>query len=162
MVDVEIGRGRAARQGVDLRDIAIVPSRRTRDVDEVSTAWEIDAFRFEIPMVAHPSDATMSPRSVIELGRLGGLGVLNAEGLWARYDDPLPVYDEILAAAAETDLATEVLQRVYAEPVKPELITARIQEVRAAGVTVAVRLSPQHTLTFANAVLDAGVDLLII
>ncbi|MEP6695294.1 MAG: GuaB3 family IMP dehydrogenase-related protein [Pseudonocardiales bacterium] len=162
MADVEIGRGRTARQGYDLDDVAIVPSRRTRDVDEVSVAWEIDAFRFEIPMVCHPSDATMSPPTVIETGRLGGLGVLNAEGLWTRYDDPQPVYDELLAAAADVDSATEVIQRVYAEPIKPELIAERISQIRAAGVTVAVRLSPQHTLTLANTVLDSGVDLLVI
>src|ERR671927_1413005 len=121
---VEIGLGKTAQRGYHLDDIAIVPSRRTRDVDDVSTEWRVDAYPFKIPCVAHPSDATMSPASAIELGRLGGLGVLNAEGLWTRYEDPLPVYDEILAAAAETDRATEVLQRVYAEPVKPELITA--------------------------------------
>jgi IMP dehydrogenase len=162
VADVEIGRGRTSRQGYDLDDVAIVPSRRTRDVDEVSVAWEIDAFRFEIPMMAHPSDATMSPSTVVEIGRLGGLGVLNAEGLWTRYEDPQPVYDDLLAAAADVDSATAVIQRVYAEPVKPELIAERIGQIRQAGVTVAVRLSPQHTLTLANTVLDAGVDLLVI
>ncbi len=162
MADVEIGRGRTAHRGYDLDDVAIVPSRRTRDVDQVSTAWEIDAFRFEIPMVAHPSDATMSPLSVVEVGRLGGLGVLNVEGLWTRYADPQPVYDELLSAAVDSDSATAVIQRVYAEPIKPELITERISQIRQAGVTVAVRLSPQHTLTYATTVLDAGVDLLVI
>ncbi len=162
MSDIEIGRGRTARQGYDLADVAIVPSRRTRDVGEVSVAWEIDAFRFEIPLVAHPSDATMSPQTAVEIGRLGGLGVLNAEGLWTRYVDPLPIYDEVLAAAADVDSATAVIQRAYAEPVKPDLIAERIRQVRQAGVTVAVRLSPQHTLTLANTVLDAGVDLLVI
>ncbi len=161
MADIEIGRGRAAQVGYDLTDIGIVPSRRTRDVDDVTMAWEIDAFRFEIPMVAHPSDATMSPRSVVEVGRLGGLGVLNAEGLWTRYDDPQPVYDALLALDAG-DNATAVLQKAYAEPVKPELITRRIEEIRLAGVTTAVRLSPQHTLTYAEPVLAAGVDLLVI
>jgi len=163
LADIEIGRGRTARQGYHLADLAIVPSRRTRDVDEVSVAWEIDAFRFEIPMVAHPSDATMSPETVIEVGRLGGLGVLNAEGLWTRYADPQPVYDELLAAAADhLRSSTTVIQRAYAEPVKPDLIAERIAQIREGGVTVAVRLSPQHTLTLANTVLDAGVDLLVI
>ncbi|MDQ6874729.1 MAG: GuaB3 family IMP dehydrogenase-related protein [Actinomycetota bacterium] len=161
MADFEIGRGRTARQAFSLDDVAIVPSRRTRDVDDVSTAWEIDAFRFEIPMMAHPSDATMSPAAVIEIGRLGGLGVLNAEGLWTRYADPQPIYDELLGLDDDA-AATRTLQRVYAEPVKPELITERIGQIRSAGVTVAVRLSPQHTLTYATTVLDAGVDLLVI
>jgi IMP dehydrogenase len=162
VAEVEIGRGRTARQGYDLADVAVVPSRRTRDVDEVSVTWEIDAFRFDIPMVAHPSDATMSPQTVIETGRLGGLGVLNAEGLWTRYVDPQPVYDELRAAAADVSSATAVIQRAYAAPVKPDLIAERIGQIRAAGVTVAVRLSPQHTLSLANTVLDAGVDLLVI
>jgi len=161
MADVEIGRGRTAQVGYDLSDIGIVPSRRTRDVDNVSMAWEIDAFRFEIPLVAHPSDATMGPRSVVEIGRLGGLGVLNAEGLWTRYDDPQPVYDS-LVALGDDDSATAALQRAYAEPVQPELITRRIGEIRRSGVTTAVRLSPQHTLAYADTVLAAGVDLLVI
>src|SRR3954453_23832695 len=89
--------GKTAQRAYHLDDVAIVPSRRTRDVDEVSTAWQIDAFRFDLPLVAHPSDATMSPTTVVDVGRSGGLGVLNAEGLWCRYDDPEPVYDSILA-----------------------------------------------------------------
>jgi len=161
VADTEIGRGRLAQTGYALADIGIVPSRRTRDVDDVAMAWEIDAFRFELPLVAHPSDATMSPRSIIEIGRLGGLGVLNGEGLWTRYEDPQPVYDSLLAVK-DGDNATTALQRAYAEPVKPELITRRLAEIGAAGVTTAVRLSPQHTLALAGAVLDAGVDLLVI
>jgi IMP dehydrogenase len=156
---VQIGMGKTAQRAHHLDDVAIVPSRRTRDVDEVSTAWQIDAFRFDLPLVAHPSDATMSPATVAEVGRLGGLGVLNAEGLWCRYEDPAPVYESILA---QGESATAHLQKVYSEPVKPELITQRIKEIRATGVTVAVRISPQHTLDLAPTVLAAGVDLLVI
>ena len=164
MAEVEIGRGRSARRGYRLSDVGIVPSRRTRDVEDVSIAWEIDAFRFELPMAAHPSDATMSPASIIEVGRLGGLGIFNAEGLWTRYDDPAPIYEQILAAATHDDDTnpTAVLQRAYAEPVKPDLITARIKEIQGAGVVTAVRVSPQHTLALADPVLAAGVDLLVI
>jgi IMP dehydrogenase len=161
MASMEIARGRSVRRGYSLDDIALVPSRRTRDVDDVSVAWEIDAFRFEVPMVGHPSDATMSPASVVELGRQGGLGVLNAEGLWTRYEDPSPQYERILGLE-DMDGSTALLQDVYSEPIKPELILERIKEIRASGVTVAVRLSPQHTQTYANAVLEAGVDLLVI
>lgn len=157
----EIGLGRAARRGYDLTDIALVPSRRTRDVDDVSTAWQIDAFGFDIPLVAHPSDATMSPETAIAVGRLGGLGVLNAEGLWTRYDDPLPPLRRILTAGPDTAL-TPLLQEVYAVPVQPDLITRRIKELAAGGVTTAVRISPQHTLALAPTVLAAGVDLLVI
>lgn len=162
---VEIGRGRSARRGYQLSDISLVPSRRTRDVDEVSTAWQIDAYPFDIPLVAHPSDATMSPATVIEVGRLGGLGVLNAEGLWTRYDDPTSAYDELRGLPRwdyDEPANLQVLQRLYAQPVRPELITRRIEEIRGGGVTVAVRLSPQHTLLYAPTVLAAGVDLLVV
>jgi IMP dehydrogenase len=158
---VEIGLGRTAQRAYHLDQVAIVPSRRTRDVDDVSTAWQLDAYRFDIPCVAHPSDATMSPATVIELGRLGGLGVLNIEGLWTRYEDPT----KILAELAELEPgreATRRLQEVYAEPIRPDLIGERIRELRAGGVTVAVRVSPQHTLALAPVILDAGVDILVI
>src|SRR4051812_356041 len=96
---VEIGLNRFARRGYDLDEVSIVPSRRTRDVDDVSTAWQIDAFRFEIPLMTSPSDAVVSPATAIAIGNAGGLGVLNAEGLWTRYDDPMPVYRRARAAA---------------------------------------------------------------
>src|SRR3954466_12160690 len=158
---VEIGLGKTAQRGYHLDDIAIVPSRRTRDVDDVSTEWKVDAYPFKIPCVAHPSDATMSPASAVELGRLGGLGVLNAEGLWTRYEDPTKVLAE-LAELDDEEPATKRLQEVYAEPIKPELIADRVRAIRAGGVTVAVRVSPQHTLALAPVILDAGVDLLVI
>ncbi|MGZ4644365.1 MAG: GuaB3 family IMP dehydrogenase-related protein [Blastococcus sp.] len=159
---VEIGLNRFARRGYDLDEVSLVPSRRTRDMDDVSTAWQIDAFRFEIPLVTSPSDAVVSPASAIAVGRAGGLGVLNAEGLWTRYEDPAPVYRKLLEAACAGAPPVALLQQLYAEPVKPELITARIKEIRESGVTTAARISPQHTQQFAPAVLAAGVDLLVI
>ena len=158
---VEIGLGKTAQRGYHLDDIAIVPSRRTRDVDDVSTEWKVDAYPFKIPCVAHPSDATMSPQSAIALGRLGGLGVLNAEGLWTRYEDPTKILEELAGLDEEAD-ATKRLQEVYSEPIRPELIAERVRAMREGGVTVAVRVSPQHTLALAPVVLDAGVDLLVI
>jgi IMP dehydrogenase len=158
--NVEIGLGRAARRGYSLADIGIVPSRRTRDVDVVSLTWQIDAYRFDLPFVAAPSDAIMSPATVAEVSRCGGLGILDAEGLWTRYDDPASIYDEL--AALDPEEATPVLQRVYAEPVRDELITERIKELRDAGATTAVRVSPQHTPRYAPTILAAGVDLLVI
>jgi len=158
---VEIGLGKTAQRGFHLDDIAIVPSRRTRDVDDVSTAWQLDAYPFRIPCVAHPSDATMSPDTAVTLGRLGGLGVLNVEGLWTRYEDPSKVLAE-LAALGEDAHATSRLQEAYTEPIKPELIAERVRVMREGGVTVAVRVSPQHTLALAPVILDAGVDLLVI
>ncbi|MET7417781.1 GuaB3 family IMP dehydrogenase-related protein [Dactylosporangium sp. NPDC005555] len=158
---VEIGLSKSARRGYHLDDIAIVPTRRTRDVDDVSTNWQLDAYPFKIPCVAHPSDAIMSPATAVELGRLGGLGVLNVEGLWTRYTDPTKILEE-LSGLEDDPRATRRLQEVYAEPIKPELIGERVKEIRDGGVTVAVRVSPQHTLALAPVILDAGVDLLVI
>ncbi|MDI1460327.1 GuaB3 family IMP dehydrogenase-related protein [Catellatospora sp. KI3] len=168
---VEIGLGKTAQRGYHLDDIAIVPTRRTRDVDDVSTNWQLDAYRFGIPCVAHPSDATMSPANAVALGRLGGLGILNVEGLWTRYEDPSKLLAELAHAAREgdDDNMTGRLQALYAaEPIKPELIAERVREMRdlaakaGGGVTVAVRVSPQHTLALAPVILDSGVDLLVI
>jgi IMP dehydrogenase len=158
---VEIGLGKTAQRGYHLDDIAIVPSRRTRDVDDVSTAWQLDAYQFGIPCLGHPSDATMSPAAAAKLGQLGGLGVLNVEGLWTRYEDPTKILEE-LAALDEDAQPTKRLQEVYAEPIRPELIAERVRQMREGGGTVAVRVSPQHTLALAPVILDAGVDILVI
>ncbi|HEX5597367.1 MAG TPA: GuaB3 family IMP dehydrogenase-related protein [Micromonosporaceae bacterium] len=161
---VEIGMGKTAQRGYHLDDIAIVPSRRTRDVDDVSTTWQLDAYQFRIPCMGHPSDATMSPGSVMALGQLGGLGVLNVEGLWTRYEDPTKILEELggLGGLGGQVPTTQRLQEAYAEPIRPELITERIRELREGGVTVAVRVSPQHTLALAPVILAAGVDILVI
>jgi IMP dehydrogenase len=159
---VEIGIGKTAQRGYHLDDLAIVPSRRTRDVNDVSTAWQLDAYPFKIPCVAHPSDAIMSPETVVALGRLGGLGVLNIEGVWCRYEDPADVLARLAGLADEGVEATRALQEVYAQPIKPELIADRVKVLRDAGITVAVRVSPQHTLSLAPVILDAGVDILVI
>ena len=158
--NVEIGLGRSARRGYTLADIGIVPSRRTRDIDVVSLSWQIDAYRFDLPLVGFPSDATMSPATIAEVGRIGGLGVLDAEGLWTRYDDPSPMLEQL--AGLDPLEATGQLQQVYADPVQEELISRRIKEIRDTGAVVAVRVSPQHTLRLAPAILSAGVDLLVI
>jgi IMP dehydrogenase len=160
MTDIEIGRAKRARRAYSFDDIAIVPTRRTRDPEEVSTAWQIDAYRFEIPVLAAPMDSVMSPATAIALGGFGGLGVLNLEGLWTRYDDPDPLLEEV--AGLQGVDATRRLQEIYTEPIKAELITERLREVREAGVTVAGSLSPQRTKEFAKAVVDAGVDMFVI
>jgi IMP dehydrogenase len=160
VTEIEIGRAKRGRRAYSFDDIAIVPSRRTRDPEEVSTAWQIDAYRFELPIVAAPMDSVMSPETAVALGRHGGLGVLNLEGLWTRYDDPT----EVLAEIGSLDSATAVrrMQEMYAEPVKAELITERLQQMRQSGVTVAGSLSPQRTKEFAKTVVDAGVDMFVI
>ncbi|MEO6604255.1 MAG: GuaB3 family IMP dehydrogenase-related protein [Aeromicrobium sp.] len=157
-MDIEIGTAKRGRRAYSFDDIAIVPSRRTRDPQEVSTAWQIDAYRFELPLIAAPMDSVMSPDTAIALGKHGGLGVLDLEGLWTRYEDPEKLLDELANGPADT----KRLQEIYAEPIKAELISARLQQVRDAGVTVAGALSPQRTKEFASAVVDAGVDLFVI
>src|SRR6476469_7199958 len=152
---VEIGLGRSARRGYHLDDIALVPTRRTRGSSVVSTNWQIDALSFELPFVAAPSDAVVSPETAVEVERLGGLAVLDGEGLWTRYDDPA-------AELAGLGGDTATLQRVYSRPVSPDLLRERVKELRSAGVRVAVRLSPQHTADLAPHVLAEGVDLLVI
>jgi len=160
VTEIEIGRAKRGRRAYSFDDIAIVPSRRTRDPEEVSVAWQIDAYRFELPIMGAPMDSVMSPRTAIEFGKHGGLGVLDLEGLWTRYDDPT----ELLAEVAELrgSAATRRLQEIYAEPIRPELITARLQEMHDSGVTVAGSLSPQRTKEFAKTVVDAGVDMFVI
>jgi IMP dehydrogenase len=157
---VEIGRGKSGRRAYALEEIGIVPSRRTRHQDEVSIAWQIDAYRFELPLVVAPMDSVVSPATAIAVGKLGGLGALDLEGLWTRFDDPEP----LLAEAAELDdaAATRRLQEIYAEPIKEDLIGQRIEQMRAAGITTAVRLSPQRTVRYYKAVIDAGVDIFVI
>ena len=160
MTEVEIGRSKRAVRSFAFDDIAIVPTRRTRDPRDVSTSWSIDAYQFEMPVIAAPADSSMSPATAIALGKLGGLGVLDLEGLWTRYEDPTQQLSEI--ANAKDDEATAVLQRVYSKPVQAELIEARLGEIRAAGVTVAGALSPQRTAEFADVVLRSGVDMFVI
>ena len=134
MPEIEIGIGKTGRRAYAFDDIAIVPSRRTRDPEDVSLAWEIDAYRFELPLVASAMDGVVSPDTAVSIGRLGGLGVLNLEGLWTRYDDPGPLLAEIGELTA--DRATARMREIYAKPIEPDLITARLKQIRDAGVTV--------------------------
>jgi len=160
VTDVEIGRAKRARRAYSFDEIAVVPSRRTRDPGEVSTAWQIDAYRFEMPVIAAPMDSVMSPDTAIAFGRAGGLGVLNLEGLWTRYADPEPLLAEI--AELSDPAATRRLQQLYEAPIHAELIAERLGQIRTAGVTVAGSLSPQRTQQFARTVVEAGVDLFVI
>ena len=160
MTEVEIGRGKRGRRAYSFDDIAVVPSRRTRDPEDVSVAWQIDAYHFELPVLAAPMDSVMSPTTAVALGRLGGLGVLDLEGLWTRYDDPEPLLAEI--ASLDPARATARMQEIYAAPIRADLITARLKEIRAAGVTVAGALSPQRTQEHWRTVVEAGVDLFVI
>jgi IMP dehydrogenase len=160
MSDIEIGRSKRARRAYTFDDVAIVPSRRTRDPQDVSVSWSIDAFSFGMPLIGAPMDSVVSPSTAIAMGKLGGVGVLNLEGVWTRYEDPEKVLAEIRALKPAD--ATARMQKIYAEPIRPELITARLAEIRAAGVVVAGALSPQRTQEHYETVIKAGVDLFVI
>lgn len=158
--EIEIGLGKKGRLAYSLDDVSIVPSRRTRDPQDVSTSWQVDAYEFDVPVIGAPMDSVTSPATAIAMGKMGALGVLDLEGLWTRYDDPQPLLDEIAELPAES--ATERIQQIYAEPIKPEFIVERLHEIRDAGVTVAGALSPQRTQDYYSTVLEAGVDLFVI
>ncbi|MGH2792770.1 MAG: GuaB3 family IMP dehydrogenase-related protein [Actinomycetota bacterium] len=160
MAEVEIGIGKSGRRAYGFDDISIVPSRRTRDRADVDISWEIDAFRFELPLAASAMDAAVSPQTAVEIGRLGGLAVLNLEGLWSRYDDPTAVYEEI--ATLPDDKATKRMQEIYSEPIKEELIGKRIREIKEAGVTAAASLTPQRVERYHKLALEAELDFLVI
>ena len=162
---VEIGMGRTARRTYELSEVSIVPSRRTRSSKDVSTAWQLDAYRFEIPVIAHPTDALVSPEFAIELGRLGGLGVLNGEGLIGRHADVGAKIAQLLEAAEaapEPSAAIRLLQELHAAPLDPDLLGSAVARVREAGVTTAVRVSPQNAQWLTPVLLAAGIDLLVI
>ena len=161
---VEIGMGRTARRAFGLEDVEIVPSRRTRSSKDVSTAWQIDAYRFDIPLITHPTDAVVSPSTAVEIGRLGGLGVLNAEGLWARHADVEDALARVQAAVDDADLTalTRVLQELHAAPIRTELIAEAVKKVTESGVTAAARVSPQRAAELTPELLAAGVEILVV
>ncbi|MBI2710168.1 MAG: GuaB3 family IMP dehydrogenase-related protein [Actinobacteria bacterium] len=160
MPEVEIGIGKSARLAYGLDDVAIVPSRRTRDPEDVDLSWEIDAFRFDLPIVASPMDGVVSPATAVKLGELGAVGVLNLEGVWARYEDPEPLLGEI--ASLPADRVGARLRQIYAEPVKSELIRDRIREIRRSGVVAAGSVSPHRVEELVETVTRAELDLLVI
>jgi IMP dehydrogenase len=159
-VEFEIGIGKTARRAYGFDEVAIVPSRRTRDPDDVDISWEIDAYRFGLPMMASAMDAGVSPQTAVLIGQLGGLACLNLEGLWTRYEDPESIYEEIVGLS--DDKATRRMQELYKEPVKPELLGRRIEEIKAGGVVSCASLTPQRVERFAPIVLEAGLDILVI
>jgi IMP dehydrogenase len=160
VVEVEIGIGKSGRRAYGFDDITIVPSRRTRDPEDVDIGWQIDAYEFRLPLLGSAMDGVLSPRTAIEIARLGGLGVLNLEGLWTRYEDPEPLLSEIASLGPE--IATARMQEIYKEPVQPDLIGQRVAQLKAAGITVAASLTPQKVERWHRLALDAGLDILVI
>ena len=149
MPDIEIGMGKDARRAFGLDEVAIVPSRRTRDLDDVDTSWEIDAFGFDVPIMASGMDSVVSPSTAVTLGELGSVGPLNLEGLWTRHDDP----DEILTRVAvlQEDEAWAALRQAYEAPVRPELIRDRVKQIRDAGVVSCGVVTPHRVEALADA-----------
>jgi len=156
--------GRTARRTYELNEINIVPARRTRSSKDVSTSWQLDAYRFDIPVLAHPTDALVSAEFAIELGRLGGLGVLNGEGLIGRHADVEAKIAAVIELADDADPSASIrlLQQLHAAPLDPELLGAAVARIRDAGITTAVRVSPQNAQALTPALVSAGIDLLVI
>lgn len=159
-MDVVIGIAKSGRRAYGFDDVSIVPSRRTRNPDDVDISWEIDAYRFRLPVMASAMDSVVSPATAIAIGRMGGLAVMNLEGLWSRYEDPEPVFEEIAALPAEK--ATRRMQELYRAPILPDLMSRRIAEVRASGVVTAAALTPQSVERYVDVVLGSGLDILVI
>src|SRR3954464_7183788 len=128
-MEIEIGRGKKARRAYGFDDVAIVPSRRTRDPDDVDISWTLGPYRFDLPLLASAMDGVVSPETAGIIGRLGGLAVLNLEGIWTRYEDAEAQLERI--ATLDREVATREMQAIYQEPVKPELIRRRIEEINA-------------------------------
>ena len=160
MSDIEIGFGKSGRRAYGFDDIAIIPSRRTRDPEDVDVTWQIDAYRFDLPLMAAAMDGVVSPATAIAVGRLGGVGVLNLEGIWTRYADADAVLDEIASLSPEK--ATRRMQELYAEPVKPELITRRIAEINDSGVVSCASVTPQRTEAYLEHILAGELDILVV
>jgi IMP dehydrogenase len=159
-MDIEIGRGKTARRAYGLDEIAIVPSRRTRDPEDVDISWSLGNLNLDLPCLASALDAAVDPTTAGIIGSLGGLAVLNLEGLQTRYEDPGPVFEEI--ASLPEHKATRIMQDIYAEPIKEELIFRRVQEIKDKGVIAAASLTPQRVERYHRAAIEAGLDVLII
>jgi len=160
-MEIEIGRGKKARRAYGFDDIAIVPSRRTRDPDDVDISWTLGPYRFELPLLASAMDGVVSPETARIIGKLGGLAVLNLEGIWTRYEDADAQLERI--AELPKEVATREMQAIYQEPIKPELIRQRIEEIKAEpGVVVAASLTPQRVGRYCDIALDAGLDIMVI
>src|ERR671910_418222 len=159
-MEVEIGRGKKARRAYGFDDVAIVPSRRTRDPDDVDITWTLGPYRFELPLLASAMDGVVSPDTAGIVGKLGGLAVLNLEGIWTRYEDADDILERIAGLPKEE--ATREMQEIYQEPIKEELIAQRIQEIKAHGVVASASLTPQRVERYYELCLDAGLDILVV
>lgn len=159
-MEIEIGLGKTGRRAYGIDDIAIVPSRRTRDPEDIDISWQLGPYTFELPFLGSAMDGVIDPEMAIAIGKLGGLGVLNLEGIQTRYEQPGPVLDRI--ASFPKEKATRGIQEVYQEPIKPELIKERVSRIKESGVTVAASITPQRVEQYYEAAIEAGLDILVI
>ena len=155
-----VGRGRKARVAYGFDDIALVPGAVTVNPAEVDISWELCGRRLELPIMAAAMDGVVGPKLAIEMGRHGGLAVLNLEGIFSRYANPAEVLERIVSASQEE--ATRIIQSIYSEPIKEELIHERVQEIKKGGGPVAVSSIPQRAERFAQIAQEAGADIFIV
>ncbi|MGA8297326.1 MAG: GuaB3 family IMP dehydrogenase-related protein [Acidimicrobiales bacterium] len=160
MADVEIGIGKSARRAYGLHELAIVPSRRTRDANDVDISWQFEAFRFALPFIAAPRDGIVGPNSAVAIDSAGGLSCLDLEGLWTRYEDPVPVLDAVVSAPPGE--LTRRAQEAYAAPVRVELVSERVKAIAAEGAVVCGAVTPQRAEELVPAAIDGGLEVLVI
>ena len=160
MADVDIGMGKSGRRAYSLDDLVLLPGRRTRDADGIDLSWQIDAYKLDLPFMASAMDSVTSPNTAITMGRLGGMAILDLEGLWTRHDNA----DDVLVELSRLDGADALkrMRELYSIPIQPELITKRIAEIHAGGVLAAGAVSPKHVADMAPLLLKAELDLLVI
>ena len=159
-MEIEIGRGKKGRRAYGFDDVAIVPSRRTRDPDDIDISWTLGPYRFDLPLVASAMDGVVSPETAVLTHKLGGLGVLNLEGIWTRFEDAEAQLERV--SVAPKDEATAIMQEIYETPVQPELIARRIDEIKSAGAVVCGSFTPQSVQKYYEPALEAGLDILVI
>ncbi len=159
-MDIQIGRGKTARRAYGIDEIALVPGRRTLDPSLADTRWQIGGIEREIPIIASAMDGVVDVKMAVRLSELGAMGVINLEGIQTRYADPEPILDRIASVGKEEFVS--LMQELYAEPVKPELIEKRVQEVKAQGGIAAFSATPVGALRYGKAVAEAGADLFFI
>lgn len=155
-----VGRGRKARRCYGFDEIALVPGRITVNPNDVDVRWKLRELEFEIPILAAAMDGVVDTQFAIEMGRLGGLAVLNLEGVQTRYENPQEAIDKIINAQMQD--STRVIQEVYNEPIKAELVTQRIKEIKAAGVRVAVSSIPAKASLYGRVAQEAGADVFVV
>jgi IMP dehydrogenase len=159
-MEIDIGRGKKARQAYGFDDIAIVPSRRTRDPQDVDIGWKLGPHLLELPLLGSAMDGVISPETAIKLGQLGGIGVLNLEGIFTRYENAEAQLEKI--AKLPKEKATAGMQEIYAQPVEPRLIAQRIEQIKGRGVPAVGSLTPQRVRDYYEIALAAGLDILVI